>query len=387
MKTAECLKVSLVEALYDGRLGAQERASVERHLTGCTECGALAHDLDAIRAALRAPIPPATPLEHQRARVAMLERAARLPAPLRRRPPAFVALAAAMLALAAVIGFTGGRITAPSRPMTALHTPPPRLPAASETSIRPSADASFERTRSGGVEVLTLKSGTLDVSVRPLAPGERFVVKTTDAEIEVHATALRVEAERGKIRAVTVTEGAVDVRYAGFTAVIPSGGSWRATADAEAPPAAPTASPAPSVTPPSVKVVARSAPPVRERRASSPPAPPAPKPAPEEVAPPSPPPPPPAPNAEATRRRAASAEFAAAMTSIGHGDYRSGAAQLEAFTSAHASDARSDEAEYLRMIALQRAGRVDEARAVARHYLSTRPGGAHRVEVKKVSGD
>ena len=39
MKTPECQQITLVEALRDGRLGPQERASMERHLAVCADCG------------------------------------------------------------------------------------------------------------------------------------------------------------------------------------------------------------------------------------------------------------------------------------------------------------------------------------------------------------
>jgi ferric-dicitrate binding protein FerR (iron transport regulator) len=370
MTTRACAKATLVEALRDGRLGPQESASVERHLATCAECGALAQDLERIGAALRVPSPPATPLEHQRARVALLERAALAPAsrPPRRRAPV-VLLAAAVLALVAASGWTAGRFTAkPAEAMIARHVPrPPRLALGAETTIRSSDDASFERTRSAGVEVLTLARGTLDVTLRALAPGERFVVRTKDAEIDVHGTAFHVEAEDGRIRGVAVSEGTVEVRYAGFSAVIPSGGSWRATGPNEPVAAAPSAPAPPPVATP--KVAARA--PIAPKRAAPPPEPPV-----AARAPPAPPaagPPP------------AARDFAAAMAAIRRGDYGGAAEQLEAFSAAHAGDARADEADYLRAVALQRAGRNAEAAAAARRYLATRPSGAHRPEAQQIA--
>lgn len=135
-----CTKAALVEALRDGRLGPQESASVERHLATCAECAALARDLDRIGAALRAPSPPATPLEHQRARVALLERAALAPASERPRPallrPLLVSLVAAM---AVAAGWSTGRVAPPQeKPPIALHAPIP--PAASPSAPPASRD-------------------------------------------------------------------------------------------------------------------------------------------------------------------------------------------------------------------------------------------------------
>jgi len=174
----------LVEALRDGRLGPQESASMERHVPTCAACSAAARELDVIGDAVRAPQPPATPLEHQRARLALLRRATE-PAPARAPSwtPRAVLVAAAM-ALAAVLGWTGARMMGPATAPIALHMrPPPRLAPARETTLRPSDDARFERTRTAGLEVVTLSNGTLDLTVRPLGPGERFVVRTVDAEV------------------------------------------------------------------------------------------------------------------------------------------------------------------------------------------------------------
>jgi hypothetical protein len=273
---------------------------------------------------------------------------------------------------------------------------------------------------------VTLTSGALDMTVRPLAPGERLVVRTGDAEVEVRGTALRVEADQGRIRRVAAIEGTVEVRYAGFSAVIPSGGSWHATDRATVPvePAAPAVTPAPAAEPPSpsaprpVLVAARTASPddvstspvARSRRAAAlqtrlasrePQA----IPARQRHAVPRPlvyhgatgnrpglradePPSAPGPGSEAPRTilSAASRDFAGAMRALRVGDYDASATQLAAFSASYPGDARADEADYLRAIALQRAGRAPDATATARRYLATRPTGAHRAEAKLIAG-
>jgi len=380
MTTNHCPQLSLVEALRDGRLGPQERASVERHVAVCTACRSLATDLARIGEAVRAPLDPATPLEHQRARQALLRRATQfnvssappgqLPASVERRRLALVSIVAAAALIALGIGWLGGRVTAPSeRALAALHFHMhPRLEAAPETTIRPSDDARFERTKADALEVVTLTSGALDLTVRRLEPGERFVVRTSDAEIEVRARALHIEADQGRIRGVSVAEGTVEVRYADFSAVIPSGGSWRATGDL---------TPAPPAAGPSTTAVARATPaPARERQHVVE------APAVEEAAPLAPSA---APSAAPTAAPV-SREFAEAMQAIARHDYDGAASQLEAFSSAHASDPRSDEADYLRAIALQRAGRAADARAAASRYLAAHPQGAHRVEAQAMAG-
>ncbi|WP_437753859.1 FecR domain-containing protein [Sorangium sp. So ce1389] len=321
---------------------------------------------------MRAPLEPATPQEHQRARLALLRRATELPAPRAAWSGARLALAGAALVLAASLAWFGASeaLRPAERPALALrHQLPSRVAPVRETTLRPSDDARFERERSAGLEVVKLMDGTLDVAVRPLAAGERFIVQTTDAEVEVRGTVFRVEAERGHIRGVAVSEGSVEVRYAGFSATILSGGSWRATGSAgAAPPSGAVLLPAPGAAPArSEETSARAA---QERGA---------------------------PLAVVERQRAAPSaassnspaarEFAEAMRTLRQGDYARSAAQLEAFSAAHPGDARADEADYLRAIALQRAGRTAEAAAAARRYLATRPQGAHRAEAKKIAGD
>ena len=385
MTISECPQGALLEALHDGRLGPQERASLERHAAVCAACGAALRDLARIREAVRAPLPHATPLVHQRARNALLRRATALPTARVRgaQRGALMALAAAALMLAGLSGWAFGRVTSPEgRPAVAQHLHDPR--AALETSVRPSGGARFERSSGGGLDVVTLASGALDVRVGRLVAGDRLVLRTADAELEGRGSAFRIEADQGKIRGVVVSSGSVEVRYAGFSAIIPSGGSWRATTEVAAPSASavPVPVPVPVSAPPRLSpapatITAAAAPPARERRPVKE------APAPVVEAPPT------APIAAATAAlpSPASREFAEAMRSIGRGDYHGGVTRLEAFASAHPDDARADEADYLRAIALQRAGDAAGAAAAARRYLATRPDGAHRREARQLAGD
>ncbi|WP_437809900.1 FecR domain-containing protein [Sorangium sp. So ce1078] len=373
MTAPECPKAALVEALHSGRFGPPEAAAVARHAAVCASCAELARDIERIGAAVRAPREPATPLEHQRARLALLRRATELPAPRVPWSGARLALAGAALAVAATLVWLGaGEALRPAeKPALALrHRLPPHFAPDHGTTLRPSVDARFERERRAGLDVVTLADGAIDVAVRPLAAGERFIVRTTDAEVEVRGTVFRVEAERGRIRGVSVSEGSVEVRHAGIVAMILSGGSWRATGGAGAAPLpGAVLPPGASAAPPAS--AESSAPAAQEQGASSGAAVEAQRAAPGA-----------APSSSPAARK-----FAEAMQALGRGDYARGAEQLEAFSAAHPGDARADEADYLRAIALQRAGRKAEAVAAARRYLATRPNGAHRAEAKKIAGD
>lgn len=420
MTTHECPQLSLVEALHDGRLGPQEGASVERHIAVCQACRELARDLDAIGEAVRAPDEPLSPLEHQRARQALLQRATRPALPDDRRRGTYLVMMAAAAALALVVGWAGARATTQSAPLFALHTPAAARPAPPrETTLRPSDDARFERAKSDTLEVVTLTHGALDVTVRRLLPHERFVVRTRDAEVEVHGTAFRIEAGQGRIRHVAVHEGSVEVRYAGFSAIIPQGGSWRATdastagngnatdpstgAEKAEPATAdngPTAAREPSndarsasraatetgsasrAAPNRGATAARATPATaaRERSAESA--------KPDAAKPDAAKPETAKPETEAPATRAtspAARDFAEAIQAVGRGEHGAAVARLQAFSRDYPADARSDEADYLLAIALQRAGRTDEARAAAQRYLADRPNGAHRPQAQAIA--
>lgn len=368
MKPSVCSQSALVEALYDRRLGSPERASMERHLAGCAECAAHLAELERLRDGLRAPLPSASPLEHQRARAALLRSAAAPSVAPKRMPWTLAAAAAFAVVFAAAAGFgaarLGGGTTAVLHPaplwgavgeaLVALDTAPAERP----TSLRPSADARFERTLEGKTEIVSLSTGAVDVTVRHLGDGERFLVRTDDAEVEVRGTIFRVEAENRRIRRVSVSEGKVSVRQGGMTAMITAGGSWEAASEAV------------SSEPVAVsRANAKGAPPKVAWR--PPPRPEEPRPKEVEA---------PAPTPEAPPQaalRPASQDFAAAVGTLGAGDYGAAEARLSAFAATYPGDARAEEAAYLRAIALERSGRLDEAREAARAYVARWPAGVH----------
>jgi hypothetical protein len=62
-----------------------------------------------------------------------------------------------------------------------------------------------------------------------------------------------------------------------------------------------------------------------------------------------------------------------------------GADKLEAFRRASPGEARAEDAAYLTILALQRAGRRDAARDAARRYLEQYPAGYRRAEVQRLA--
>jgi ferric-dicitrate binding protein FerR (iron transport regulator) len=393
--TNSCPQAPLVEAFHDGRLSTSDSASVERHLAVCITCAAEKRSYERIRDALRAPRETATELEHQRARGALLRAAANQGRDLgaegpinlasrgRSRPYLLLAFAATFFAATLGIGWLWGRASAPR---AATSAAPPA--AFVDTSVVPSDGARFERTRGGGIDTVTLSSGTLSVATGTRTT-ERVIVKTNDAELEAKDSAFHIEADSGRIRNVIVERGSVEVRYAGFIAVIPAGGSWHGgeTAAVES---APAQTAVPQATVPTAVAIAVAPPPVavlphtttapapvtrvaaadtRPREEKS-----------VKAAEPPPvvaPPPPPVP--------ATGKVFSSAMRTLERGDFDGAATALGAFADAHPDDPRSDDADYVRAIALERAGHTAEAKSAAHRYLANRPNGAHRREAQQIA--
>jgi hypothetical protein len=85
----------------------------------------------------------------------------------------------------------------------------------------------------GAAQLIRLDSGSVDLHVAKLAAGQRFIVDTPDAEVEVRGTQFRVSivpadpaCGRGTWTRVVVTEGIVEVRQAGSASRIGAGEQW-----------------------------------------------------------------------------------------------------------------------------------------------------------------
>ena len=84
-----------------------------------------------------------------------------------------------------------------------------------------------------------LRRGAVDTRVRKLVPGERFIIETADAEVEVHGTRFRVELGAPEsvpcsgvgpkaviATRVTVTSGVVSVKWSGDEQRLLPGDIW-----------------------------------------------------------------------------------------------------------------------------------------------------------------
>jgi hypothetical protein len=100
-----------------------------------------------------------------------------------------------------------------------------------------------------GVQRFALRGGALRAQVARLVPGQRFVIDTGDAEIEVHGTVFRVAmvaadracASSGIRTRVSVTEGVVGVRVGDEQFFVTAGDAWPKDCRAPAPAPTPTA--------------------------------------------------------------------------------------------------------------------------------------------------
>jgi ferric-dicitrate binding protein FerR (iron transport regulator) len=104
------------------------------------------------------------------------------------------------------------------------------LATGTELEIEAGAEMDFvEQTSS---QVYALRTGVLRARVAKLQAGQRFLVRTADAEIEVRGTAFSVrwaaESVCGTRTRLVVTEGTVAVRAHGAEDLVPAGHAWPA---------------------------------------------------------------------------------------------------------------------------------------------------------------
>ena len=154
----------------------------------------------------------------------------------------------------------GGSLAALQRPVGAgdqffaPRTAPVKIGDAGGTELTLEPGAMLTVLEASTTRRFALRRGAVGARVRKLVPGQRFIIETADAEIEVHGTQFRVvlgEPEelpcsgagpRDAIATrVTVTEGVVSVKWAGDEQRLKPGDEWPprcAPARASAPQAA-----------------------------------------------------------------------------------------------------------------------------------------------------
>jgi TolA-binding protein len=165
--------------------------------------------------------------------------------------------AAAAVVIAAVVLGVRGRVHQPRTASVAASAPAAAAPAPGQTAAAPAARharggleaaraaapaaalgpsraairaigaARFTRVQTAPDDVVRLDHGAIVLEVSPLAAGERFRVRTDDAEVEVRGTRFEVSADEGKLMAVSVSSGRVEVRSPdGGHVVLEPGDEW-----------------------------------------------------------------------------------------------------------------------------------------------------------------
>jgi hypothetical protein len=179
----------------------------------------------------------------------------------------------------------------------------------------------WARDAENGMEWITLRDGAFRVSIRPHAAARRVVVRVPEGRIDDLGTVFDVRIREGRTTDIRVSDGHVQLWFSGANGVVL--GTHEVW---EAPPAS-------SALPPSTTVE----PPARAPQKATP-----------------------------------------APKGPIRSTHRSGAPQP-------ATDDGSEDAAYLRVIDLFRAGQDDEARAAARDYVRRFPMGFRRTEMEAVS--
>jgi hypothetical protein len=206
--------------------------------------------------------------------------------------------------------------------------------------------------RAAEPERVELSEGSIHLEIEPLAPTERFVVATDDAEVEGRGTVLEVVALDGQLTRVHVLSGKVDVRWRGAPEVqLAAGQTWTPPARVREPVLPPSPSPAVSVEP--VPSPAESVP-SEGPRLDKP---------------------------RHGKLRASERAFRDAWATFARGDMAR-AAELFAEVERLAPDsALAEDALYGLCTALERADRRDEAVVELRRYLVRYPSGARADEI------
>ena len=189
---------------------------VAAHLQWCETCRAEWESLEKLAAAARgAPtlhLSSATK-DQLRSRLLIGARAIAKQPPSRKRS-APLALAGLVLALAATA--LAWLVAREPSSGTSASVPAATSPAVvHRATIRPHPGARYAAGSPQPDEVVHLYDGVITVDVKPLHSGERFRITTSDAEVEVHGTVLKVSAEQGRLSEVDVIQGRVEVRYLG----------------------------------------------------------------------------------------------------------------------------------------------------------------------------
>jgi hypothetical protein len=348
-----CQRRFEVEAARDGRITGAARASIETHLSTCEVCAAEARSLGGIARALAAlPVAGTDALSVRRQRQRILARLNEAQVTQRgeaaSRPPwrraAGVSVVAAALAAWAVVAASRDRSVAPTSGSAKAADP------ADDVVVVVPETALWSRAEQGPNTRVKLDDGELDIVVKHRGEAHGLVVALPDGELQDVGTTFRVRVRAGRTVAIVVREGAVVFRKLGAgPMLLGAGESW--TADDLSVATAPSAAVSSGST-----IPAPSQPPHRSMSLVS--------------------------KAEAD----AAKEFRGAVDLLNGGNAAAAVSAFRAYLARRPPPERAEDATYLLVLALHRAGDEPEAQAAARNYLRLYPDGLRHREVESLAG-
>jgi FecR protein len=348
MSATPCPRLFEAEAVRDGRLAGPERTSFERHVTVCPACSREVDALEALAGSLRADRAAADELHVRRERTRLL-----------------AAFDSALLAPRWSWN-AGHRLlwsaAAAALVVAILVLPQVRRPAdapahASSVVVHADSTAVWTEHMVGERENVVLDRGALWIHVDHSSRDGRLLVVLPDGELEDIGTTFMVSAEDGRTTRVAVQEGHVVLRLRSQAPIaLGPGDTWtpdpRPAASARAS-VVPSADPAPTTR---IDRAERRTPPPRSSASSA-----------------------------ASLASDPSVDFRAAMAALDVGDNHQAAAAFADFLEKHPRDPRSEDAAYLRVVALQRSGDSAGMKQAALEYLHCYPAGFRQAEVEPLS--
>ncbi len=339
-----------------------EDAALAAHVATCARCRSDQERTARAIALLRGrDVPMPSAARREEVRTAILARQGTAPAPVavegrsRRR----LWIGGAALGLAATVV------------AVVLARPSPALPGHVHATIRPYPGAAYAVATATPDESVMLQDGSIEVEVSPLHRGERFRVILVDAEVEVHGTVFVATARAGRLVAVAVTHGVVEVRASGAPPRrLAAGESWATPVAAPIAPPVAKAVESPVAAPVAAAIEAAPPPPLSDRRSVEGPRVPVRRPrasAPVPVPSPVPSPSPPAP------RLAHEAAYDDAWAAMRSGRFADAARAFSRVRALDPAGRLAEDASYWHAVALERAGQSPAAATAFRDFLAGFP--------------
>jgi len=351
MSATPCPRLFEAEAMRDGRLTGPKQTSFERHVAMCPACSREVQALEALAESVRA-----SPLDHTAADELHVRRErTRLLAAFDRAllaPRRSWSAGHRLLWPAAVLGLVVAILFLP-RVRRSAEAPEH----ASSAVVHADSTAVWSERSEGDRENVVLERGALWIHVDHSSGEGRLVVVLPDGELEDIGTTFMVSAEDGRTTRVAVQEGHVVLRLRRQAPIaLGPGDTW--TPDPR-PVASAWASVVPSADPAPTTRIDRG-----ERRTPSPRS---------------------STSLAASPASDPSVDFRAAMAALDVGDNHQAATAFADFLEKHPRDPRSEDAAYLRVVALQRSGDSAGMKHAALEYLRRYPAGFRQAEVEPLS--